>query len=81
MVAGCDPDFRVWNVGLRTIWNPAPQFDIGLEVMYTRVETKHDPNQVVMNFAGGGGRAVGSYFPSNENVWSSILRLQRNFWP
>jgi hypothetical protein len=24
---------------------------------------------------------VGVYFPSNENVWGSILRLQRNFWP
>jgi hypothetical protein len=49
--------------------------------MYTRLETKYDPNQVVLNFAGGGGRAVGVYFPSSENVWASILRLQRNFWP
>jgi hypothetical protein len=81
VVAGCNPDFNVWNAGIRTIWNPAPQFDIGLEVMYTRVETKHDPNQVVYNFAGAGGRAAGTYFPSSENVWSSILRLQRNFWP
>jgi hypothetical protein len=81
VVAGCDPDFRVWNVGARTIWNPAPQFDIGLEVMYSRIETKHDPNQVVFNFAGSGGRPVGVYLPSSENVWSSILRLQRNFWP
>ena len=81
VVAGCDPDFRVWNIGARTIWNPAPQFDIGLEVMYTRVETKFDPNQMVFNFAGSGGRPVGVYLPSSESVWSSILRLQRNFWP
>jgi len=80
-IPGCDPDFNVWNVGVRTIWNPAPQFDIGLEVMYTRVETKHDPNTAVFNFAGSGGRPAGIYFPSSENVWSSILRLQRNFWP
>jgi hypothetical protein len=80
-VPGCDPDFNVWAVGTRTIWNPAPQFDIGLEVMYTRVETKFDPNQVVLNFAGSGGRPAGVYFPSSENVWASILRLQRNFWP
>jgi hypothetical protein len=78
---GCNPDFDVWNVGIRTIWNPAPQFDIGLEVMYSRVETKYDANQVAFNFAGGGGRAVGLYAPSSESVWSSILRLQRNFWP
>jgi hypothetical protein len=89
-VLGCDPDFRVWNVGLRTIWNPAPQFDIGLEVMYTKVETSHQPANpaaatgVLFNFPGGGGRAVsvpGAYVPSSEGVFSSILRLQRNFWP
>ncbi|MEJ0076506.1 MAG: porin [Alphaproteobacteria bacterium] len=81
VVAGCDPDWNVWAVGVRTIWNPAPQFDIGLEVYYTRLETKFDPSQMVFNFAGGGGRAAGVYFPSSENVWGSILRLQRNFWP
>ena len=30
--AGCNPDFNVWNVGTRTIWNPVPNLDIGLEV-------------------------------------------------
>jgi len=80
-VVGCDPDWNIWAVGVRTIWNPAPQFDIGLDVFYTRLETKSDPTQVVLNFAGAGGRPVGVYFPSSENVWGSILRLQRNFWP
>jgi hypothetical protein len=79
--AGCDPDFNLINIGTRTIWNPAAQFDIGLEVMYSRVETKHDAGLVALNFGGGGGRAPGLYAPSSENVWSSILRFQRNFWP
>lgn len=79
--AGCDPDYNLINVGVRTIWNPAPQFDIGLEVMYSRVETKFDPNQVALNFAGAGGRSGGFYAPSSENTWSGILRFQRNFWP
>ena len=81
VAAGCNPDFNVWNVGVRTIWNPAPQFDVGVEVMYSRIETKHDPNQVVLNFAGAGGRPAGVYFPSSEGVWSWLVRLQRNFWP
>jgi hypothetical protein len=81
VAAGCNPDFDVWNVGVRTIWNPAPQFDIGLEVTYSRLETRNDANQVVLNFAGAGGRPAGAYSPSSESVWSSLLRLQRNFWP
>ena len=79
--AGCSPDFNLINIGQRTIWNPAAQFDIGLEVMYSRVETKYDPGVVTLNFAGAGGRAPGLYAPSSENVWSGILRFQRNFWP
>jgi hypothetical protein len=79
--AGCDPDYNLINVGVRTIWNPAAQFDIGVEVMYSRVETKYDPNVVALNYAGGGGRAPGLYAPSSENVFSGILRFQRNFWP
>jgi hypothetical protein len=78
---GCNPDWNIWAVGLRTIWNPAPQFDIGVEIYYTRLETKHDPGSVALNFAGAGGRAAGVYLPSSENVWGSILRMQRNFWP
>jgi hypothetical protein len=79
--AGCSPDFNLINIGVRTIWNPAAQFDIGLEVMYDRVETKYDAGLVALNFAGSGGRAPGLYAPSSENVFSGILRFQRNFWP
>jgi hypothetical protein len=78
---GCNPDFNVWNVGTRTIWNPVPNLDIGLELMYTRLETKHDASLVAFNFAGAGGRAAGLYAPSSENVFSGLFRIQRNFWP
>ena len=40
-----------------------------------------DPNTVRLSFPGAGGRAAGLYTPSSENVWSGILRFQRNFWP
>ena len=60
-VAGCNPDFNVWDVGTRTIWNPVPNLDIGLEVMYTKLEQNNDPGLVAFNFAGAGGRAVGLY--------------------
>jgi len=78
---GCDPDFNVFNVGSRTIWNPVPNLDIGVEVMYTRVETKHDANLLAFTYAGGGGRPAGIYAPSTEEIFSGIFRVQRNFWP
>jgi hypothetical protein len=80
-LAGCNPNFDVWNVGTRTIWNPVPNLDVGLEVMYSKLETKHDPALTRFNFAGAGGRAVGLYVPSSEGVFSGLFRIQRNFWP
>jgi len=80
-IAGCNPDFNVWNVGARSIWNPVPNLDVGLEVMYSKLETKHDPALTRLNFAGSGGRAVGVYVPSSEGVFSGLFRIQRNFWP
>jgi hypothetical protein len=86
-VLGCNPDFNVWGIGTRTIWNPVPNLDIGVEVVYTKLEQKHEqPNAaagrgVLLNFGGSGGRAAGLYTPADQDVWSGILRWQRNFWP
>ena len=80
-IVGCNPDINVWGIGTRTIWNPVPNLDIGVEVVYAKIETKHDPNTTRFNFAGAGGRAAGLYVPSSEEVWSGIFRWQRNFWP
>ena len=79
--AGCNPDFNVWNVGTRTIWNPVPNLDVGLEVMYTKIEQNHDPALIALNFPGAGGRAVGLYQPADQEVFSGLFRIQRNFWP
>ena len=43
----CDPDWSFWQVGTRTQWNPHPNLDIGLEVMYTRVNTAYAGPAVV----------------------------------
>jgi len=80
-VIGCNPDFNLWAIGSRTIWNPVPNLDIGVELLYTKVETKHDPATVRYNFAGAGGRAAGLYTPSSEEAFSGVFRVQRNFWP
>ena len=80
-VIGCNPDFNYWGVGARSIWNPVPNLDIGLEVVYTKLEQKMDPNTTRINFGGAGGRAAGLYVPADQGVWSGIMRWQRNFWP
>jgi hypothetical protein len=84
-IIGCDYSFSVWNAGSRTVWNPVKNLDIGVEVMYTKIHQNMQPSNgvtgVLMNFGGGGNRAAGLYTPSDEGVWSGLLRVQRNFWP
>jgi hypothetical protein len=80
-IIGCNPDFNVFGVGSRTIWNPVPNLDIGVEVVYTKIQQNMDPNTTRVTFGGSGGRSAGLYVPSDQEVWSGILRVQRNFWP
>src|ERR1051326_7857790 len=78
---GCNPDFNVWGIGLRTIWNPVANLDVGLEVFRDEIDQKWDPNRWFVLFTGGGGQPSGAYRPANLGVWGAMLRVQRNFWP
>ena len=78
----CSPDFSFFQVGSRTIWNPVPNLDLGVEIMYNRVQTA---------FAGNVTTAAGAALPAypapttfaaaDTGVFSAVFRAQRNFWP
>jgi Porin subfamily len=80
-LAGCNYAFRLFGVGSRTIWNPVKNLDIGVEVMYTKIQQNMDPSTVLFNFGGAGNRPAGLYAPADEGVVSGMVRVQRNFWP
>jgi hypothetical protein len=83
--AGCT-DWGAWQVGSRTIWNPVTNLDIGLEVMYTKIETAYEGGRTGCEGAmcvpsiGAAGKP-GIVNIQDNDVWSGILRIQRNFWP
>jgi hypothetical protein len=81
-------DWSAWQVGSRTIWNPVTNLDIGLEVMYTKINTAFGGGRA--GACGGLGACLTAGTPANvpaviniqdNDVWSGILRIQRNFWP
>jgi hypothetical protein len=83
--AGC-ADWAALQVGSRTIWNPVTNLDIGLEVMYTKVETAFGGGRTNCVGAGCVAGAAPAGIPvvhniQDNDVWSGILRIQRNFWP
>jgi hypothetical protein len=76
---GC-ADWGALQVGSRTIWNPVTNLDIGLEIMYSKIETAFGGSvtgvNIVTNNVVDPSKRV-----SDQDVWSGILRVQRNFWP
>jgi hypothetical protein len=83
-VPNCNFDFATIQVGSRTVWSPARNLDIGVEVLYTRLDQNLD--------VGGGGNALtvggpngsrpaGTYTARDQDTWSGTIRFQRNFWP
>jgi hypothetical protein len=78
-VAGCNPDWSMYQVGTRTVWNPVRNLDVGLEVLYTKFES--DMAGALVNTAPGAPKPPGIYTVEDRDVVSALIRVQRNFWP
>jgi hypothetical protein len=71
----------VWGVGTRTIWNPVKNLELGVEVMYSKIEQNMDPQLILFNFGGNRDRAAAFYSPASEDNWSGTVRALRYFYP
>jgi Porin subfamily len=77
----CNPNFSFWQAGTRTIWNPHPDLDIGVEVMYTAINTANRGATIFTNTVNSGALPQGLYTFANDGVWGAQFRIQRNFLP
>jgi hypothetical protein len=73
----CSPDYDFWEVGSRTQWNPVPQLDIGLEVLYSKRNTAFKGNA----FVPASGSRPPVFVIDDQDAWSAMVRWQRNFYP
>jgi hypothetical protein len=67
--AGCNPDWSMYQVGTRTVWNPVKNLDVGLELLYTKFESD------------AAGTTINNVTVADQDVFSGFVRIQRNFWP
>jgi hypothetical protein len=73
----CSPDFSWWQLGTRTQWNPHPDLDIGVDVLWTHLNTAYKGANVTL--ASNGARPAGPYTIDDQDVVSVMFRIQRNF--
>lgn len=70
-------DFNEYRIGTNTIWRPVSGVQIGVEVLYTKV----DPHgRVAVPITNSAGEATGRFKPTGSgDFWESRLRVQRDF--
>jgi Porin subfamily len=68
--AGALTDSTEFRVGTNVIWSPVPGFDIGVEVLYARI----DPKGRVVDVNKNNGATKGS-----DDAFEARLRIQRDF--
>ena len=79
-VSNCNPDWSIWRVASRTMWNPVANLDVGVEVAYSQLDSAFKGRALVpVNAAAG--LAGGPYNIEDQGYWSAAFRVQRNFWP
>jgi hypothetical protein len=76
--AGRCLNWNVWQVGSRTQWNPVSQLDVGVDVLYSKLDTAFGGSTDVKFLPPGKPVAV---LTADQDVWSVMFRVQRNFWP
>jgi len=77
-VSNCNPDFGWWQIGSRTQWNPHPDIGIGVDVLWTHINTAFAGTATL---AANGARPAGVYAIQNEDLVTVMFRIQRNFLP
>lgn len=77
--AGCDSDWSTWWVGSRTQWNVTKDFYMGLDVLYSKLQTMSF-NSNGSGFAAPFSGIVGASGADVDNL-SFRFRVHRDFYP
>ncbi len=76
-----NPDWSMWRLASRTMWNPVRNLDVGVEIAYTQVNTGFGGTAVLGANSGGSGLSGGPTNIQDNSYWSGAFRVQRSFWP
>lgn len=73
------PNVDVWQVGANTIWSPVRNLDLGLEVLYSKVDAGNTlGGNTTLTTTPISGSVVAPTGGSTD-VWAGMFRAQRNF--
>ncbi|MBI3435418.1 MAG: porin [Proteobacteria bacterium] len=79
-ISNCNPDWKQWFLGSRTQWNLNPGFYIGVDVLYSKLETAFQGTGFYQA-VGGTPRPSGTYNIRDVDNVSVSVRVHRDFLP
>jgi hypothetical protein len=75
-VTNCDPNWSISEVGSRTMWNPVPDLDVGVDVVWYHLNTAFAGSATIGQ---NGSKPSGRYTISDQDAVGAVFRIQRNF--
>jgi len=76
VLAGCDMNWNTWWVGSRTQWNVTSDFYLGVDVMYSKLQSASAPVGFVPVTAPAGVTSI-----KDIDNWGVRLRAHKDFYP
>jgi hypothetical protein len=70
----CSPNFSFYQIGSRTQWNVTRDFSLGVDVVYTGLNTAY--KGPIASYTASGNSAISM---NDQNTVSGIFRVQYNF--
>ncbi|KAA5598953.1 porin [Blastochloris sulfoviridis] len=72
-------DFNLWQVGFNTTWSPVKNLDIGVEMLYTKVDVEGFKGYTAANMGTQANADRALSYSHDEDIFSGMVRVQRNF--
>jgi hypothetical protein len=81
--AGCNNNWNVWGLGLRTQWNVTSDFYLGLEVMYQNLNSAQTSTGTIGLASANlpSGKPTGAYTIEDQDIWAFRFRAHKDFYP
>jgi hypothetical protein len=76
-ISNCSPNWSMSGLGSRTLWNPVPDLDVGVDVVWLHLNTAFAGTANLTTAVGA--KPPGTYTISNQDTVGAIFRVQRNF--
>ena len=73
-------DWNVWGAGLRTQWAVSSTFQIGLEVLYAKLQSASTSTGTIL-LGSNSTKPGGTYRVDDQDNWAFRFRVNRDFYP